>query len=121
MIASRVMVLSGVFLLWFTVSLGAQELRIGTATVIPAQPDVIVPIYLSSDDDITAIEMGISYPESRLTLNGVSLANGVLDGVHLEFKRIEFPALGEVTIELTIDSQTPFTADLPAGDDQLIA
>lgn len=124
-LAGILTVVAGVWvqLLIATSSADAQGFVVAAGEVVALPGDFGIPVHItiSNDEAVNAVVLHLSFDSSRLTLAEVRTDGGVLDGAAIEFSDTSFfPQGGEVTLQFTLDSTSPFTSEIPVGDDQLL-
>lgn len=96
-------------------------LSVDSVEALPGFPGVAVPVRVSSDAPVSAIQIALDYDELTSSLTGITLA-GVLSGFPIEFVDINIDATdGTASTVVVLDSSAPFDNVLDPGDDLLFA
>ncbi|MCI0652562.1 MAG: hypothetical protein L0Z55_11850 [Planctomycetes bacterium] len=97
-------------------------LSLGTASVLPDSAGVPIPLTMSNDVNVNAIDVAGEYDNSKITLTEVTLDDGLLANVDIELFSADIEvAQGEFTIQIVLDSAAPFQTIVGTGIEQVVA
>jgi hypothetical protein len=103
------------------VSAQTALLELADVVVFPGQSGVEVEIFLSCDEPVSGLQVGIAVDPDRIILQQLDLSAGVLAAISVEFlDTTTDDEEGEATLLAIIDSEAPFDQSLPAPSAALL-
>ena len=99
----------------------APVLELGDVVVYPGQSGVEVGIWLTANEPVSGVQVGIAVDPDRIHLQHLQLSSGVLATIPIEFlETTTDEEEGEATLLAIIDSEAPFDQSLPAPQAALL-